>query len=211
MPARPTKLPPWALAKPGRQPSGAGGRKHLPMRPRRTLWLVALVLIVATGTYLLDGRKGDTWRQSLSPISGPAYAVDGDTLRLAESSVRLLGIDAPEIDQPCTDATGVSWACGEAARDSLASLVEGNEVRCMPTGRDTYGRILARCTLGQDDLGAELVSLGFALSEREYFPQQAEARAEKRGVWAGEFAAPRVWRERTQGSDLLAWIRSWFG
>lgn len=34
-------------------------------------------------------------------VSGPAYAVDGDTLILNDRQVRLAGIDAPELDQSC--------------------------------------------------------------------------------------------------------------
>ena len=35
-------------------------------------------------------------------LSGAAHIVDGDTLVIDETKIRLFGIDAPELDQSCT-------------------------------------------------------------------------------------------------------------
>ena len=48
-------------------------------------------------------------------LSGTARAVDGDTLDLSGERVRLIGIDAPELDQSC-QRDGQGWACGDWAR-----------------------------------------------------------------------------------------------
>ena len=59
-------------------------------------------------------------------ISGPAQAIDGDTLSLTGMHVRLFGIDAVELDQTC-EREGRSWACGRDAQDRLAQLVAGQD------------------------------------------------------------------------------------
>lgn len=71
---------------------------------------------------------------------------DGDTLKTSdEETVRLLGINAPEVAHPARGKP-VGEPFGEAARDRLADLVKGETiVLVIPAGRerDAYGRILA--------------------------------------------------------------------
>jgi len=50
------------------------------------------------------------------------------------------------------------------------------------------------------DIGAEMVGAGFALAYRQYGGKlynalEAEAKAAKRGLWAGEFTPPWEWRK----------------
>jgi endonuclease YncB( thermonuclease family) len=56
-------------------------------------------------------------------LAGPAAILDGDTIRIGETRIRLVGIDAPETDQKCLDRTGKLWLCGIAARDAMAAVV----------------------------------------------------------------------------------------
>ena len=53
-----------------------------------------------------------------------------------DNTFRLDGIDAPAVDQMCIDEHADSWACGVEARDQLAKLVEGKQVRCGDLGPD---------------------------------------------------------------------------
>lgn len=149
-------------------------------------------------------------------LTGTAVASDGDTLRLGEERVRLTGLDAPEHDQTCIDALGAAWTCGRTSSRRLGELIEGRAVTCKTEGKDRYGRFLARCSAGGNDLGAVLVSEGLAVADLPaYASEEARARRERRGIWAGSFDSPRQWRdshgETTAGFDLLAMIRSWFG
>ena len=59
---------------------------------------------------------------------------DGGTIDLADVTYRLDGIDAPALDQICIDDHADTWACGVDARDQLASLIGGHEVRCEDLG-----------------------------------------------------------------------------
>lgn len=133
-------------------------------------------------------------------LAGEAQVIDGDTLEVAGERVRLYGIDAQETDQICTDGEGRPWACGVAAGEALRALTQGREVVCVVTGRDRYKRALALCQANGEDLGARLVRDGLALAYRRYsglyLTPEADARAAGRGLWAGRFTPPEVWRHR---------------
>jgi endonuclease YncB( thermonuclease family) len=65
---------------------------------------------------------------------------------------------------------------------------------------DRYGRNIAVCQAGGRDLGEEMVRSGFATvidrrgQANPYRGAQEEARAGKRGLWAGTFDRPGDWR-----------------
>ncbi len=58
--------------------------------------------------------------------------------------------------------------------------------------------IIARCAVAGEDLGAWVVSQGWALAYRRYSPdyvdEEADAQAVRRGIWAGQFVKPWEWR-----------------
>jgi endonuclease YncB( thermonuclease family) len=146
-----------------------------------------------------------------TPLSGRAFVIDGDTLRVGSTRVRLTGLDAPELGQDCTDAGGKSWPCGERAKDFLAGLADRENALCASNGRDRYGRTLATCRVGGTDLGSEIVRAGWAVADMAYFGEHAEAQSNKRGIWSGSFVAPAEWRRSHNGEPTLwDWIRSWF-
>jgi len=132
-------------------------------------------------------------------VAGLGTATDGDTLRVGDLAIRLAGIDAPELRQSCTRDERPT-ECGVDAKAELARLVEGSVVRCRIEGRDRYRRYLARCRAGGADLGAVLVRSGLALSyDGGYDREEAQARAEKAGLWAGSFVDPAEWRREHLG------------
>lgn len=147
-------------------------------------------------------------------FTGSAEAADGDSLRLQGDRIRLLGIDAPELDQVCWTATGAEWPCGHAARTELARLVAAGPVDCQPEGTDKYGRTLARCDVAGADIGASVVRAGLALSTDGYGAEQAGAERQERGLWQGRFVDPRTWRdEGPSGDPGEGWLETfwnWF-
>ncbi|WP_375449500.1 thermonuclease family protein [uncultured Devosia sp.] len=130
-----------------------------------------------------------------SPVSGRPRISDGDSFHLGADRIRLLGIDAPELDQTCTDADSRNWPCGRAARDKLVDLVAAQSLTCQPDGHDRFGRILAICSAGGRDLGLQMVAAGLAVSADDYGREEAAARVARRGLWAGTFDLPRAWRD----------------
>ncbi|MGB3624574.1 MAG: thermonuclease family protein [Henriciella sp.] len=141
-------------------------------------WLSALALAIQFGI-------------SCEPASAEAAVriVDGDGLRIEGQSIRLWGIDAPELDQTC-EQDGRATPCGEDARLLLGALAQSGEITCETEKTDRYGRTVARCFAGGLDLAGAMVRQGYALdwprySDGFYSSEEAEARVERRGMWAG--------------------------
>jgi endonuclease YncB( thermonuclease family) len=130
----------------------------------------------------------------------PVRLADGDSFSLGNERFRLYGIDAPELHQHCTDARGEAWSCGIRARSELRRIIATNPVECRTVSIDRFGRNIATCHAGGRDLAEEMVRAGFATAmERRGFTNpyesaQTQARAERRGIWAGTFETPRDWR-----------------
>lgn len=146
-----------------------------------------MALALAGGAGLLLKPNGRT-------LEGRVQVVDGDTLRLGETRIRIKGIDAPEMEQTCY-RSGRAYACGESARKALSGIVSGLNVRCRASGRDRYGRMLARCTVNDSDIGERMVTEGWAVSYgRDYDREEAHARRRSTGLWSGDFERPQDWR-----------------
>jgi endonuclease YncB( thermonuclease family) len=140
-------------------------------------------------------------------FSGYARSIDGDSLYVGETEVRLFGIDAPEWTQTCTKG-GQSWACGEAAADHLSKLVSGKKAYCEKVDIDEHGRTVARCQAGGVDLNRTMVVSGYATAYRhysaDYVPAEEQAKAAKLGIWAGTFKTPSDYRHAEQSLQRQA-------
>ena len=136
-------------------------------------------------------------RPSSADLAGPATVIDGDTLVVAGERIRLEGIDAPELRQECT-AYGQPWACGRTSAKWLKEHLNGRQVECVGHARDRYGRRLAVCYAGGENINERMVREGWALAFRRYSTGyvQAESAAKRAGagLWRGEFTAPWEWR-----------------
>jgi len=136
-------------------------------------------------------------RQPRESATGSVYVIDGDTVILNKAHIRLLGIDAPEMEQTCR-IEGSDYACGRDARNALKNRIGKAAIRCEKEGFDKYGRDLGRCYLGDTDLNQWMVEQGWAVSYGDYRSAEASARREKRGIWAGSFEMPFQWRREHQ-------------
>lgn len=87
-------------------------------------------------------------------LTGKCYVVDGDTIRIGKVSLRLAGIDAPELEHP--------W--GKKAKWELVHLCKGQIITAEIEPELSYDRIVATCFLPDGrDLSAEMVRRGMAL------------------------------------------------
>ena len=159
---------------------------------RDWLMVVGLFALIAVVAAFLGGSE---------PLQGRARVVDGDSLEINGERVRLQGIDAPEYRQTCSNS-GAEIACGRQARDHLRQLVGGREVECLPFGTDRYDRTLAECSAGGISLNETMVRDGWAVAFGNHHLLEAEARREKRGMWAFRFEEPSDWRKDHVGDPV---------
>lgn len=163
------------------------------------LALAAVLVALLSGLAMPPGLMGSApSQQDWSALAAEVRVVDGETLRLGDRTVRLAGLDAPERGQPCADQAGRGFDCGAAAAEALSRLVNNRSVLCLVSGRDRFGRGLARCSAGGVDLNAGLVGSGWALAAEDaaLAAREAEARQAARGLWAAGFTRPEDWRRR---------------
>ncbi len=142
------------------------------------------------------------------PIVGRASVIDGDTLEIRGTRIRLQGVDAPESAQLCQDRAGKDYRCGQKAALALADWIGTANVSCEPQDKDRYGRTVAVCSKGGADLNAWLAENGHALAYREYskayVDEEAAASSAKVGIWAGTFTKPWDWRKEKRGGSASA-------
>jgi endonuclease YncB( thermonuclease family) len=115
-------------------------------------------------------------------INGPARVIDGDTVVVAGTSIRLKGVDAAEL----------GTARGENARRVMATLVTGH-LTCRLTGEKTYGREVGYCTTANGtDINRAIIASGAALACPRYddryvpFEQAAALAAQPRSSYCGK-------------------------
>ncbi len=131
-------------------------------------------------------------------VTGRASVVDGDTLEVRGTRMRLHGIDAPESDQSCRRTDGTAWRCGQQSALALDAMIEARPVRCVPRSTDRYGRTVAECWVGGQSINRWMVAHGWATAYREYSQQfvtdEQSARAARRNIWSGTFEPPATYR-----------------
>ncbi len=131
-------------------------------------------------------------------LAGRPSVIDGDTLAVHGTRVRLHGIDAPESRQTCLRG-GKPERCGQQSALALADRIGRRTVICEGHSKDRYGRLLAVCKAGKEDLNAWLVEAGWAVAYRkyslDYVAQEDAARKAGRGLWGTQFVMPWDWRK----------------
>jgi endonuclease YncB( thermonuclease family) len=149
--------------------------------------IAALLLLASTGA-ALPGQ-----------LTVQASIVDGDTLEIHGTRIRLWGIDAPETTQLCRGDDSQQYRCGAKSANDLDAFIAGRPVSCDPISLDQYGRTVATCSVAGGDLGEWLVRSGLALdwpqySKGKYAAAQRDAEHAGRGIWAGSYVEPWLYR-----------------
>jgi len=147
--------------------------------------------------FLAIGILAATFALAAGP-SGAIRVIDGDTIDVGGTRVRLYGIDAPEANQTCETEQRSVWACGTWVTQEVRAQYQGKQAQCEALDTDRYGRIVARCSVAGQDIGAALVAQGLAFAYRRYSMDydliEKQAAAADRGLWATRVQEPAAFR-----------------
>jgi endonuclease YncB( thermonuclease family) len=164
------------------------------MPGRMRLWYVVVAAAISTVMAAVpmcpvpDRQGRPTWR--VETIH------DGDTVTCIDlegrpQKIRLLGIDAPEYDQPF----------GRESRATLDRKLVGRRVRVEGRARDQHGRLLGTLWIDDRDINREMVLDGQAwvfggfAPDEELLAAEADARKGRRGLWSDSRpVSPAEWR-----------------
>ena len=139
---------------------------------RMALWAVPILLIAGA---LLDPRLiGPVWPLAApaeivsakftpcGPGRGPACVIDGDTFKLGDRKIRILGIDAPELAAPQCAAES---ALARKSADRLLTLLNQGEFAMIGhrlQREDRHGRTLMVIRRDGKSLGGQMIDEGLA-------------------------------------------------
>jgi endonuclease YncB( thermonuclease family) len=175
------------------------GRKRTSPLP----FILSAAVLVVGGLYLMlfPDTQGHNGSAIAADLSGTARVVDGDTIIIGDTHIRLWGIDAPERQQTCQGKKGDVYECGRDAAAVLGELTRGRRIECTPRDHDQYGRMVAVCRTESSEINPAMVRRGWAVdftkySHGRYRPEEEQARREQLGIWAGRFEMPAEWRHR---------------
>jgi endonuclease YncB( thermonuclease family) len=143
-----------------------------------------IAVLLAVVLYVASEIPGRHWANAnavapMTTISGSARVVDGDTVVVAGTTVRLKGVDAAEL----------GTERGENARRVMVALVTGT-LTCRLTGEKTYSREVGYCTTANGtDINRAIIAQGAALACPRYdtryvsFEQEAALAAQPRSSY----------------------------
>ena len=132
--------------------------------------------------------------------------IDADTVVLKSDQginykIRLLGIDAPEINQ----------VYGKEATIYLSNKVLGKNLRVLGENKDRYHRLLGKLILNDNDINLDLVKNGMAWHYKFYKKSQGKkdqllysnaeiyAKVNNLGLWAKKMPMPPwQWRKKNK-------------
>jgi micrococcal nuclease len=135
--------------------------------------------------------------------------IDGDTFRLSSGdTVRLIGIDAPELSQPG----------GVLSREYLAHLICGKRIT-LERGheeRDKYNRLLRFVYVDDLCINEEMIRQGYAEARylpgspiRDYYLQlEIQAENKKAGLWNDNVFQPRLCIDWDSNLPVIDWVNA---
>ena len=121
--------------------------------------------------------------------------IDGDTVYASQEGkpykLRLSEIDAPERGQPF----------GKQSKEFLRGLLKDGKFDVHISGKDQFGRYLARLYDNEVDINRRMVNEGMAwvydfyVSDKTFYKNQQSAQKQKKGIWSKRYpVSPWEWR-----------------
>ena len=185
------------------------------MIPPPRACLLVLLQIAAVSALAYAGQTSPARRPRPAAAAAPSVSArvvkvfDGDTLRVklegGEETVRLLGVDCPEVAHP----GGALEFYGEESAKHVRELAQGEPVQLSADERaderDSYQRLLRYVTLADGRLlNSHLIEEGFCYAltrfqftrRSEFTRLEEEARRRGARLWEEEGVAEMRWLER---------------
>ncbi len=135
------------------------------------LFLKTLMVVMLSGICVACAIRSE------QVISGHGSALDGDTVLVAGTRIRLFGIEAIEWQDPLGKETTVQ----------LEEILEGESIVCDVLHYDDFRRPVARCRAGGFDIAAEMVRRGWAANSNgftdDYSVLESTAQSSCKGLW----------------------------
>ncbi len=114
-------------------------------------------------------------------LIGKAYVIDGDTIKIKGTKIRLAGIDAPELNMP--------W--GQKSKWTMVEICKGQIITAELDGERSHDRLVGTCFLSDGrDIGAEIIKRGLALDLSHFSGgkyRQFEPEGARRKLCNGKF------------------------
>ena len=163
------------------------------------------VMFGAVSVYALAQQKERVAEIASLRLSDPApRIVDGDTLDVSGSRVRIVGIDAPDDDRPQLRRLSTFTMRGLIERDggvecatSLFDFALRHENQCR-TPAESYGRLNLSCRFKANgaSVAATMVAQGYAVDFRRYsggaYAELMQNAARQRlGLWGQDYEGMR--------------------
>ena len=83
---------------------------------------------------------------------------DGDTIRIGDERIRVMGLDAPELRGKCREERRLAVR----AKDALSRELSSGSIDIQRHGLDKYRRTLARVYVNGRDVAEVLINMGLA-------------------------------------------------
>ena len=167
--------------------------------------IMLAVMFGAVSVYALAQQKQQIVRiSSLRLVDAAPRVIDGDTLEVSGSKVRIVGIDAPDDDLPQLKQLSAQTMEGLVERDggvecaaSLFDVALRQEQQCRARAT-SFGRLNLSCRLKRNgaSLAATMVGQGYAVDYRRYsggaYVKLMQRAAQRRlGLWGQDYEGMR--------------------
>lgn len=122
---------------------------------------VAVAILLVASPADLFGRVPHLAGRLVAPAAEVAV-VDGQTLRIHDTVLRLQGVAVQLRGQDCRDSKGFRSDCAATASEKLARLIGSHDVMCQLDGRDASGLPQGQCFAGDIALNAAMTDEALA-------------------------------------------------
>lgn len=135
------------------------------LRAIGALSVIVVLLAFALLWQRLDFPDGQVAAGATGERIGITSVHDGDTFRIGEERIRIIGMDTPEIGRRA--GCVAEQVAAERARDYLRTQLMTGNVEIVRNGKDVYGRTLAYVRVDGRDIADTMLGNGLA---RPYTP-----------------------------------------